>query len=434
MFYYIQSFLLVVIEALCYKLFFEIFEKGKTKEVLWKKIVLFMVLVLGLYNIVNRFSEHFAIKQLLIIIFISLYMKIYLKITLIKSLILTIVFQGLLLALEYVLLVGNVKLLHSIKDLSDICSVQGLLFTILGKVVLFLVVIMIRKLLEKDADVELSDVDWLRFMCFPLFTIFTIISLMITAENVESFIQQNLFVAISLGLAGMNLVVFYLLKDILKREKIIREDSIFRLQVKNQTSMYRSISENFDRQRRKTHEYKNQMMCIEALIKKKEYGELEKYIEGINDRLTHELDIIATNHIIVDAILNTKYQEMVSKNIVFVFKINDLSKISVRDEDIIVILSNLLNNAVEACEKCNSEKIVKLKLVKEDDIVIISVRNTYDGKVIYDGEEIQTSKKENKEEHGIGIKNIVETINKYNGSYVIDKNEEEFCFSVIIPE
>ena len=75
-----------------------------------------------------------------------------------------------------------------------------------------------------------------------------------------------------------------------------------------------------------------------------------------------------------------------------------------------------------------------MKLVKEDDIVIISVRNTYDGKVIYDGEEIQTSKKENKEEHGIGIKNIVETINKYNGSYVIDKNEEEFCFSVIIPE
>lgn len=434
MFYYIQSFFIVVLESLCCKLFFEIFEKRKINDSMWKKIVLFMVLILGVYNIANIFSEYFAIKQLLIILFTALFMKIYWKTTIMKTVILATLFQGLLLAVEYVLLVGSVNLFHSIEHFDDICSVQGSLIIILGKVILFSIVILIRKILVKDTEVELSDADWLRFACFPLFTIFTIIALMLTAGNVENLIQKNLFVAISLGLVGMNLVVFYLLKDILRREKKIREDSIFRLEVKNQTSMYRSISENFDKQRRKTHEYKNQMMCMEALIKKKEYGELEKYIVGINDELNHELDLISTNHVIVDAILNTKYQEMVLKNIVFVFKINDLSQISISDEDMIVILSNLLNNATEACEKCRGEKFVKLKLVKEDDMVIVSVRNSYDGEVIYDGEEIQTSKRSDKEEHGIGIKNIVEIIKKYEGSYVIDDKGKEFCFSIIIPQ
>ena len=38
------------------------------------------------------------------------------------------------------------------------------------------------------------------------------------------------------------------------------------------------------------------------------------------------------------------------------------------DEDIVVILSNLLNNAIEACEKCSGKKFMKMKLVKEKDL------------------------------------------------------------------
>ena len=75
------------------------------------------------------------------------------------------------------------------------------------------------------------------------------------------------------------------------------------------------------------------------------------------------------------------------KGIVFIFQINDLSGIKMCDEDIVVILSNLLNNAIEACEKCSGKKFMKMKLVKEKDNIIISVKNTYDGKLnIKDGE------------------------------------------------
>ena len=143
------------------------------------------------------------------------------------------------------------------------------------------------------------------------------------------------------------------------------------------------------------------------MIAAENYDELESYVRNISGHLSTELDYIRTNNVIVDAILNSKYKETLNKGIVFIFQINDLSGINICDEDIVVILSNLLNNAIEACEKCLGKKVMKMKFVKEKDSVIISVKNTYDGKIdIIDGE-IQTSKKYEIGEHGIGIKNII---------------------------
>ena len=160
-------------------------------------------------------------------------------------------------------------------------------------------------------------------------------------------------------------------------------------------------------------------MCIESLINTENYAELKNYIKNISGHLSTELDYIKTNNVIVDAILNSKYRETLEKGIMFIFQLNDLSTIGIEDEDIVVILSNLLSNAIEACEKYSGKKVIKLKFIKEGDDIIISVKNTYNGKLeIRDGE-IQTSKLYDSDEHGIGIKNIIDVIEKYQGSYTI---------------
>ena len=64
--------------------------------------------------------------------------------------------------------------------------------------------------------------------------------------------------------------------------------------------MYLSISENFDRQKKKTHEYKNQIDCIERLLKGRQYSKLEEYVKTLHGKLDKELDAIDTNNIIVN--------------------------------------------------------------------------------------------------------------------------------------
>ena len=432
---FIESFMIVVLEMFCCKIFFETFAEKRGEKSILKNHGTIAALIVFVYLAAMFLSNYFLIKQILIIVVTALLMIIYLKMNLGKSIILSAIFQGLLLVLDYLSFLICMSIFDKVFEMEMAYEVQGYLIVLIGKAVLFLVVLLVRKKIGRDSSIILSDADWLRFIFFPLFTICTISAMLTTVRSFQDQKQEMAFFVIAFGLTGMNIVVFYLINDILKRERQLQESQLFQLEVKNQTSMYRSISENFSQQRKKTHEFKNQIVCIDSLIRKKAFNELAEYVSTLSSSLSKEMDYITTHHVIVDAILNTKFQEMMEQNILFVFKINDLSDIKISDEDIVVILSNLLNNAIEACVQCQSEKVIKLKFVNEEESVVISVKNTYEGKIVYDGEEIKSSKVDNIEEHGIGIKNIVETVKKYGGSYAIQdrEKESEFYFSILIP-
>lgn len=429
---YIQSIMMIILEVICCKIFFESFAEKRSKNN-YRNYSIILGIVVCEYVIASLFYDKFILKQILAIVAVAVFMCFYFKIHFGKAIILSLLFQALLLSVDYFTLWLNVSLFDSIAEISRLHFVGGSLITVLGKIILFLVVLLIRKKVGGESSDVLRSTDWLRFIFFPVFTIFTVIALIMTSGNIENQKQENVFLVIALCLAGMNIVVFYMINDILKRKIKIRENEVFQLKARNQTDMYRSISENFVKQRKKTHEYKNQIMCIESLIEMENYDELKDYVKSISGNLSTELDYIKTNNVIIDAILNSKYKETLDKGIVFIFQINDLSGIKMCDEDIVVILSNLLNNAIEACEKCSGKKFMKMKLVKEKDNIIISVKNTYDGKLNIKDGEIQTSKKYEMDEHGVGIKNIIEVITKYQGSYAIRNENNEFYFSVILP-
>ena len=430
---YVQGIVLTALEIICCKIFFESFGKKRYESSLRNCFIIFSTII-SCYLIVLTFYNKFIIKQILVIVAIALFMSAYVKVKLIKAIVLSLLFQGLLLSIDYLTFWVNISLFKSIADINKSYLIDASMIVVMAKLVLFMTVVIIRKKTgDKTADV-LSNADFLRFMFFPISTIFTIIALIDTSGNGANQRQNDVFLAISLCLACMNILLFYLINDILKREIRVRESDIFRLRAKNQTDTYRSISENFVKQRRRTHEYKNQILCIESLINTENYAELKNYIKNISGHLSTELDYIKTNNVIVDAILNSKYRETLEKGIIFIFKLNDLSTIGIEDEDIVVILSNLLSNAIEACEKYSGKKVIKLKFIKEGDDIIISVKNTYNGELeIRDGE-IQTSKLYDSDEHGIGIKNIIAVIEKYQGSYTIQNDKEEFYFSIMLPD
>ena len=148
----------------------------------------------------------------------------------------------------------------------------------------------------------------------------------------------------------------------------------------------------------------------------------------IRDRHT---DFIDTNNVIVNAILNSKYQETREKGIVFVVKVNDLSDLRIKDEDIVLILSNLLNNAIEACEQCE-KPIIKMKFVKEEHQIVLSVANTFSVTPVIVGKRYITTKTKEADRHGIGLENIKETVGKYDGSCVIKHDDDNFKVAILI--
>lgn len=432
MFAYVESVLIIVLEVMCCRIFYGAFGKKRKKDSRWIEHVLLFLLILEFFCSALLFEQIVLLKVFMVIVGVAIVMYYIIEISFIKSLIMAFLYEGLMCVVDYLTFLFCVTVFKGVAEIDNIYYIQGGLLVLLDKITLFLIVLMIRKAVGDYEIGIMKDSEWLKFIFFPIYTICTIVGMIFVLGTPNSSNKNIIFFVIAFGLVGMNIVVFYLISDTIKRENKINEDRIFRLQMKNQTEMYYSISENLEKQRKKTHEYKNQLVCIKSLLNRNKIKAANNYINKIGDVLEMESDNISTNHVIVDAILNTKYSEMMEKDIVFVFRINDLSQLIVSDEDIVVILSNLLNNAIEACEKCHKKRIIKLKFVIEKNVTIISVKNTYENELVKHNGMFLTTKNEDAE-HGIGIGNIANVIEKYGGSYVIKPDDEEFYFSIIIP-
>lgn len=429
---FVVGILILFFEVLCSKIFCEIFGKVRFKG--WINIAQLMVLEISVFLAAGTFSNNMILKQIVVASIYAGAMLWHVKISVGKSYVLGLLYQAMLLSTDYLAYSINKEICSGNEVAGKQYSLENVLVILLGKAILFLGIIIIRRKIGKKSIEVLCDTDWLKILVFPIFTIIIITSMLSFFKNVETSDQIMLVFVGAFGMIGMNIVVFYLINDIVERETKLYEHKIFRLQVKRQSEMYQAISENFDRQKKRTHEYKNQIDCMEQLLNRKQYAKLEDYVKVVHSKLDKELDAIDTNNIIVNAILNTKYQEADRNGIVVMLRVNDLSGMWIKDEDIVTILSNLLDNAIEACKKCdNGKRILKLKFVNEDGMIKIGVKNTFSNPIVYENGEIKSTKLVQTEEHGVGIKNIIEVIEKYGGSYIIKDDNYEFYFSIIIP-
>ena len=248
------------------------------------------------YVIASLFYDKFILKQILAIVAVAVFMCFYFKIHFGKAIILSLLFQALLLSVDYFTLWLNVSLFDSIAEISRLLFCRWKFNNGFGKNNSFPSCFAYQEESRRGVLGCFKKYRLASIYFFPVFTIFTVIALIMTSGNIENQKQENVFLVIALCLAGMNIVVFYMINDILKREIKIRENEVFQLKARNQTDMYRSISENFVKQRKKTHEYKNQIMCIESLIEMENYDELKDYVKSISGNLSTELDYIKTNN------------------------------------------------------------------------------------------------------------------------------------------
>ena len=399
------------------------------KNKISKQLLFWCLLCILIYLPAIFLGNSFLLKQISVVGIVAIATKLYFKITYKKSFMLAFLFQSLVLAADYVTIVFNNSIQK--EEILQNQTTQPFLI-LLTKMVLFLLVVMIKNKLSSSPLEVLEDATWLKFLFFPVFTICIIIALISKPELMVNENQEHIFWGFALGLVAMNLMLYYLLQDVAKSQRELQERRMFEREIDHKFSFYESMAESTKKQQALSHEYKNQLVCIGSLLHSGQYQKLEEYVEKITGVVHKELDFIDTNHVIVNAILNEKYAKALEEGIVMVYKINDLAGVTFEDQDIALLLSNLLNNAMEACVKCMEEKVIQVKLILEDDNLVLSVKNTYNGHIVTSGEVYITTKK-NKQDHGIGIKNSICVIEKYDGYYSISHNEKYFTFSCVLP-
>ena len=113
------------------------------------------------------------------------------------------------------------------------------------------------------------------------------------------------------------------------------------------------------------------------------------------------------------------------KGIIFSSNISLPAEYAVSDMDMVCVLGNLIDNAIEACEKQTS-KYIEVDISEVKKMILIKIVNSYNGEK---NDTSVTSKKE-KTMHGIGIKNVKKIVAKYKGAYDMECEDDEVVTTV----
>lgn len=231
-------------------------------------------------------------------------------------------------------------------------------------------------------------------------------------------------------LAVANVVNLYLIHTMAKHEKDAREASLLRQQTEIQTESILALEKNYRAQRKTVHEYKNQLQTIHDLLESGQSQSALDYVKQLQGMQTTRILAVNSHHPIIDAILNHKYQIAKDQQIDVQVQVNDLSAVTLNADALVVLLTNLWDNAIEACVRLPENRTIQCNLVAGE-ALFLSIRNTSLPVPIVDGK-IPTSK-EPAHDHGFGLPRIQHILDQFGAEYTFTYEDGWFQFVAEIP-
>ncbi len=425
----IQSMILIFMEMLCCNIFVSMFFENKNKLKKWQ-----IVLLWGVTCFIARFStqifrEYFALKIISSLCILTIVMIAMYKANVVKIFLVCMGGYGTMLACDLAIMVIIENTLIWRWTSNPYEDIYITLISILAKTIEFILFVCLKWKFSKNKEFyQLDKKVWYRFLLSSFLTL--IILLILFSDYQGSDITR---VIIAFGLMLLNILFYYSMLDIVKSERKSQEFYLIQEKAKGQIALYNNMEKTFLEQRGIAHEFKNHMACIQGLLEEDNVKNALEYIGNIANRTINKDTLTKTGNTIIDIIVSQKYQEARQNNITFVMILDRLDEFPMSEADTTILLSNLLNNAIEACMEIErvEDKIIKLKFIKKENIYFLKITNK--SKVPLDiVNQIAITTKSNKEKHGIGMRNIKEIIEKYNADGMCEFIDGWFVYTIAI--
>ncbi|WP_243279130.1 sensor histidine kinase [Romboutsia sp. 1001713B170131_170501_G6] len=230
-----------------------------------------------------------------------------------------------------------------------------------------------------------------------------------------------------------NIILIFIFINSVKSEKEKAKKELANEKLDMQYKYFLIVKESQEKMKRIYHDMNNHMENIKSLKNSSE--DVNKYINNIEDEVKETKNIYNTGNVLLDIIFHEKSKICIENGIDFNVGI-DFSKCEfIEMIDISSIFSNLIDNAIEACNKIDDNNIEKYIIIKSTFIkgyYVVRCENSKTNKVIIKNNKIFTSKKD-KFFHGIGLESIKSSIKKYNGELKFKDNEYKFIATIYIP-
>ncbi len=183
---------------------------------------------------------------------------------------------------------------------------------------------------------------------------------------------------------------------------------------------YQEVDKYHEKIRILKHDMKNQLLNIEGQLIQENYEQAINQLSYLIDETSVSDFQHFTPHKAVNILLGHKFRQAQEMGIACEFDIQLAARIGIVDTDLINLVGNLLDNAIEACTYCD-ERSIYLKMVLHYHCLVIKCENSMDGK-----HKTLTTRKKDQQEHGIGTESIKRIIKKYHGELTHEWKEQTF--------
>ncbi|MDM9706544.1 ATP-binding protein [Clostridioides difficile] len=230
-----------------------------------------------------------------------------------------------------------------------------------------------------------------------------------------------------------SIFLILLFKEIIKENRLKSQAELIKNKLDMQYAHYLSIQESHMRVKKLYHDINNHIYCIDNL--RNNSKEINEYVNNLKDEIKTFKYIYNTGNMILDIIINEKSEVCLKKGIKFTCSIN-FSKVNfVKPIDVSSIFSNILDNAIEACDKIvdeNINKYIRIKGTITRSFFVLKCENSKLNQLTFNKNILLTNKMD-KLVHGIGIQSIKSSLQKYNGELLFENSIDKFILNIYIP-
>lgn len=219
-------------------------------------------------------------------------------------------------------------------------------------------------------------------------------------------------------------LIYLAIHTYMKRERILQGKAM-RTEMAEQS--YQNMKEAIRQTGAARHEMKHQAEVITVMLKKREIEKAEEYLMHISNSNEALPTVQYSNNLLVNMIVSPRLEKAKQNNIEVECSLQIPETIGIDETDFCILLTNLLDNAVEAAIlSTHAKKHIRFQIWKDENTLLISCENSYCGELVKDKNGHYLTTKQDPLGHGYGIYTMNEICEKYGSILKIDANSETF--------
>lgn len=192
---------------------------------------------------------------------------------------------------------------------------------------------------------------------------------------------------------------------------------------------YAEVENMYTKMRGWRHDYRHHIQAMKVYAANGEYGEIDRYLNMLDEDLTNVETVIRTGNRMADAILNSKLSLADERKIRVKAEARIPVTLTVSEIDLCIIIGNLLDNAMEACmELPQEERLIRIYMEMKGNYLYLALTNTAAGRK---KKSFFTTKGEG---HGLGISRVDSAVKKYGGYVTRASEDGAFSTEILLPQ